>query len=166
MSAIDAYRHTCLGIVVCPSTFPIVYGNDAHRTIPIYRLDEDALAETSFQGKAGDILLGGGTGESAALRISMPEAFLFYTHDDWNGWATFSEVVKAYWTMTDAYVFGEGYRKLGWSPVKQIESWLAEHILAFLAQHYPADYQRHLGTVPLAENGSICRLPTEEAHVE
>ena len=72
--------------------------------MPIYRLDEDALAETSFQGKAGDILLGGGSGESAALRITIPEAFRFYTHDDWDGSETFSEVVKAYWTMTEAYV--------------------------------------------------------------
>ena len=41
MSVIDSYQHTCIGIVQCPSTYAIVPGNNTHRNIPIYRIDED-----------------------------------------------------------------------------------------------------------------------------
>jgi hypothetical protein len=76
MSEVDGYRHRCIGMVRCPSRFAIVRQR-THQEIPIYRIDDDASDATSFRAKAGDILLGGGTGESAALRISIPEAFWF-----------------------------------------------------------------------------------------
>jgi len=123
MSAIDQYARRCLGIIACPSRHPIMYGNDAHRLVPLYRLDQDIDGqERGFQGKRGDILIGGGSGESAALRISMPEALQFYTYEDWErfsgseSWAL-PTLVTAYWSMTQAYVFGDGYRVVGWSSV-------------------------------------------------
>ncbi len=80
MSAIDSYKHELLGMVKCPSPFELVYGRGAgeKQEIPLYRLLEDIPSdETDFQGKKGDLLLGGGSGEIDALRISMPETFLF-----------------------------------------------------------------------------------------
>lgn len=161
MSAIDQHRYTCLGIVHCPTNYKI-WG--AYPQIPILRLDEDIpLEEEDFQGRKGDILLGGGSGESATLWIAVPEAFYFWTHDDWDEYETLDEIVKAYWTPTQAYVFGDGYSKLGWTPEKNyIEWWLAQHLLNFLASNYPDDYRQYVGTVPLEEDGSICRLPTRE----
>ena len=82
MSVIDAYQHVCIGIVQCPATYTIVFGNTTHRNIPIYRIDEDVPHGAAWQAKAGDILLGGGSGESAALRIAIPEAIWFFTDDD------------------------------------------------------------------------------------
>jgi hypothetical protein len=168
MSAIDRYAHRCLGIIACPSRYPIMSGNDAQRLVPIYRLDQDVdVQERSFQGKRGDVLIGGGSGESAALRISMPDAFYFYTHEDWerfsgSGTWTPTTIATAYWSMTQAYVFGDGYHAVGWTPTKRIEVWLTEHTLSFLAQHYPSDYAHDIGAEPLGEDGSICRLPTAD----
>ena len=172
MSAIDTVAHRCIGIIACPSRYPLVYRNNTHRLVPIYRLDEDVDAlETAFQGKRGDILLGGGHGESAALRISIPEAFYFYTHADWEllpGAAAWTPVslATAYWSMTQAYVFGDGYHAVGWTPAKDIEVWLTGHVLSFLARHYPADYTSYLGEEPLAEDGSICRLPAGDREAQ
>ena len=62
----------------CPSSHDFVYDNKK-RQIGIYELLEDVPAdEDSFDGKAGDILVGGGIGEAAALRISYPDAFDFF----------------------------------------------------------------------------------------
>jgi hypothetical protein len=72
------------------------------------------------------------------------------------------EVVRAFWTMTDAYVFGDGYHRIGWLPAKPIEHWLAEHVLRYLVRAFPEGYSSLLGPTPLTEDGSICRQPTAE----
>lgn len=162
MSEIDAYRHECIGLVVCPSTYEIVYGNNSHRNIPLYRIDEDTTDGDSFQAKRGDLLLGGGRGESAALRVSIPEAIYLFTDDDYTNGRLHEGHYQAYWTLTEAFVFCEGYARLGWTPDIPIETWLTEHILAFVLREYPAVYGPFRGAAPLARDGSICRLPTPE----
>ena len=65
--------------------------------------------------------------------------------------------------MNMAYVFCEGYHKLGWRPDLPIEGWLGDHILAFILREYPETYQSLRGPIShIREDGSICRLPTEE----
>jgi hypothetical protein len=163
MSEIDSYRNRCIGIVACPSRFPLVPGREWHGGeqpgIPLYRLDEDALDASSFHAKRGDVLLGGGSGEHPALRIAIPEAFYFFTHPDWVAFDTMAESVLAFWTMTAAFRFGDGYQRLGWVPDKPIEHWLAEHILRYLVATYPTTYLPMLGPETLREDGSICRQP-------
>src|SRR4051794_562347 len=86
MSEIDTYKHECIVMVRCPSSYlpPRSWGPDPKEMyIPLYMLHEDALDSDSFQAKKGDLLLGGGSGESSALWIAMPEAVLFFTREDW-----------------------------------------------------------------------------------
>jgi hypothetical protein len=156
MSEIDAYKHRCIGIVVCPSTYEIVGGNDKHRNIPLYRLEESA---PEWNAKAGDLLLGGGSGESQALRISIPEAVAWATREDDGNPLPPDGVCRAYWSMTRAFVFGEGYAKIGWHPRQPIEGWLAEHIVSFILRAYPGTYGAGRGPGPLKKDGSICREP-------
>ena len=73
---------------------------------------------------------------------------------------TRTSVLKACWTLTSAYVFGDGYSALGWNPAKPIELWLAHHVLSFLVSNYESAYADLVGPVPLQEDGRICRLPT------
>jgi hypothetical protein len=164
MSEIDSYRNRCIGIVTCPSRFPLIPGRERDGEeqpgIPLYRLDEDALDANSFRGKRGDVLMGGGSGEHPALRIAIPEAFYCFTHPDWVAFDTMAEIVLAFWSMTYAYLFGDGYQRIGWTPDKQIEHWLVEHILSYLVATYPDTYSPLLGPEPLGEDGSICRQPT------
>ncbi len=166
MSEIDGYRHRCIGIIQCPSSYEIVPGNNTHRNIPLYMLEEDALTASSWQGKRSDLLLGGGSGESAALRIAMPEAIYFETYSDWGTYIPdfqdFDEICYAYWSVTEAFIFGEGYTKLGWTIHEELETWLTDHILAFVEQHYPDLWNVAWGSEPLQADGSICRLPTAE----
>ena len=162
MAEIDSYKRSLIGIVHCPSTFEIVPGNDSHRDIPLYRLDEAAWNGDSFQGKQGDILLGGGSGESPALRISIPEAFSYLTSDDDEEVVFLDDACRAYWSMTYAFVFCEGYSKLGWTPKDRIEGWLLEHVAAFLIKEYFDTYACFLGPLPLKKNGSICRSPSPQ----
>src|ERR1700730_3329053 len=120
MSEIDSYKHKCIGIVKCPSSY---WPPGFHQFIPLYLLEQDAY-DSGFPAKQGDLLLGGGSGESPALRISMPEAIIFFTREDWHkrippeSFETVGDLhrslYRAHWSMNDAFVFGDGYAKLGW----------------------------------------------------
>lgn len=76
MSAINQYSHSYLGDIECPSTYAFVHENETRR-IAIYELLEDIHDEKDFDGKAGDIILGGGSGEAPAFRISVPGCLIF-----------------------------------------------------------------------------------------
>ncbi|GED29323.1 hypothetical protein [Brevibacillus centrosporus] len=55
-------QQQCLGVIHCPFGFEKVAGY-MHRNIAINKLNEDiASYESDFDGKSGDILLGGGGG--------------------------------------------------------------------------------------------------------
>jgi hypothetical protein len=162
MPVIDSYKHACIGIVQCPSTYAIVPGNNTHRNIPIYRIDEDVPHGADWQAKVGDILLGGGWGESATLRISIPETIWFLTYEDPPHFDLWTELWQAYWSLTEAYVFCVGYAKLGWQPASPIERWLVEHIITFLLQSYPEHYASYRGSESLAQSGAICRAASPE----
>jgi hypothetical protein len=162
VSAIDQYRYTCVGVIECPS--PYRWFNNAASSvvhIAIYLLEQDIpAAETDFQGKRGDILLGGGGGEAPALHIAIPDAFFYHTNIElWDD----QPVAHAYWTMTEAYKLGAGFVKLGWNPDHQtIESWLTQHTLSFLLQKFLQNYQQYVGADTLECDGSICRSLTDD----
>jgi hypothetical protein len=158
MSEIDGYSHHCLGIISCPSPYvPSGY-------LALYRFDSETTnPNDSFQAKRGDVLMGGGRGEHGAVRIAIPEAFLALTHDDWDEWESYDEIVKAYWSVTQAYALCEGFKRVGWGPKEQsFESWLCEHIMRFLVREYGGTYANLIGPHPLEQDGSICRLPTKD----
>jgi len=136
LSSIDQYKHKLIGHITCPSTNSFVDGREETREIAIYELLENIRAtEECFDGKAGDILVGGGRGEAPALRISNPFAFQFFTLDDecqdieFN---SYDEIFKCFWSPTKSYIFGEGFMKLGWTTDIQIELWLAENVCKLL----------------------------------
>jgi hypothetical protein len=163
VSEVDLFRKRVLGIVSCPSPHEIVYLNDSHRDIPIYQILDNTDHRASFDARSGDILVGGGSGESACLRLSMPMLLDWFTHEDSGdldpaalGW------IKAYWSFGDAYVFGAGYIKQGWQVNQDLPIWIAGHVFAFLLNHYP-EYSSLAGSSrTLLESGHICRLPGEE----
>jgi hypothetical protein len=95
------------------------------------------------------------------LRISIPEAIRFFTQINWDEFQSRDEFYKAYWSLNDAYVFCEGYSKLGWTPDDDIESWLAEYIIAFVLREYPREFDISQCMLNLEKDGSICRLPTD-----
>jgi hypothetical protein len=157
LSEIDQYDYRCLGIAACPSRYEPRSGWG--RIIALYRFDSETTDELdSFQAKRGDLVLGGGGGECGALRISLPQAILFFTDIDWNGWQTADDIVKSYWTPTEAFIFGDGFVQLGWHPSLQgIEMWLAEHIVEFLLREYRSDYEQYIGPESsIEQDGSIC----------
>jgi len=150
MSEIDTYKHKCIGIVSCPSSYK------ENKRVALYRLDENAV---EWDAKKGDLLLGGGSGESAALRISIPEAISLFTQDGWTKFKSWVDIYRAYWGMNDAFVFGEGYIKLGWHPQVSIETWLITHIISFIIREHPNQYKEYCGPIKPEQDGSICRLP-------
>jgi hypothetical protein len=128
MSAIDSYKHKHLGFIECPSTFDIVYSNPT-RKVGIYELLENIPShENNFDGKVGDIILGGGSGEVPAFRISLPDTIYFFTKDEWDEFNNYDDLFKVFWTPTQSYVLCEGYSKLGWTRDTQIEFWLARNL--------------------------------------
>ena len=137
MSAIDVYRHTLLGFIECPSTNSFVSFNEDTRKNAIYELLENIpVDEDCFNGKIGDILVGGGRGEAPAFRISNPIAFQFFTLDE-DAFCDFefyysNDIFKAFWTPTKSYIFCEGFSKLGWTVDIDIEIWLAENVCKLL----------------------------------
>ncbi len=160
MAAIDGFKHTLVGYVSCPSRYPVIEADEVARDIPLYRLEEDADAEPDFLGKAGDYLLGGGGGECAVLRVSMPEAVEFFT-GDLSALGDFRQdrYFKAYWSLNEAFVFGDGYVRLGWDPRRHVlETWLAEHIVAW-ASRWDRQVAARLGKLPFSLDGGIIRTP-------
>lgn len=141
MSAIDQYKHREIGCIECPSTFDIVYNNPT-RKVAIYELLQDVPPyESDFDGKTGDLIVGGGSGEVPAFRISIPQALFFFTKDDWDDFDSYSDIFKAFWTPTASYKLCEGYSKIGWTTDTSIEYWLAQNISLLLINnidHYSA----------------------------
>lgn len=107
MASIDQYKHRLLGFIECPSSFEFIYLN-ATREIPVYHLLENIpTSEIDFDGKLGDILLGGGTGEAPAMRISIQKflrLFLLNEEVDFDHW---DELYKTFWTPTESFIYGE-----------------------------------------------------------
>ena len=157
MSFIDCYEKELLGIVNCPADHEIVSYNDNQRDILIYRILQDIDEPGELFANKGDILLGGGSGESALFRLSMPLAIEWFSAE--NPSSKWSEIFAAYWTFNQAYVFGTGYIKIGWTLNIDLRMWLAEHLVAFLVKEY-SEYRAYMGPEKFDEDGSICRLPT------
>lgn len=136
MSSINVYKHRLLGFIECPSTNDFVFNSDT-RKIAVYELLENIPPdEKFFDGKIGDIIVGGGNGEAKAFRISNPIAFKFFTvNEDTFANLEFDhldEIFKAFWTPTKSYIFCEGFSKLGWNVSIDIEIWLAENVCKLL----------------------------------
>ena len=137
MSAIDVYKHSHLGFIECPSTFDFMDFCPGGRKIAIYELLENIPHdEKSFDGKIGDILVGGGSGEAKAFRITNPIAFQFFTLKEDAlfdlEFDNLDDIFKAFWTPTKSYIFCEGFSKLGWTVDTNIEMWLAENVCKLL----------------------------------
>jgi hypothetical protein len=161
MSAIDQYRFTCLGVVACPSPYKVIYRSEKPGAqIPIYHLEEDIPdEETDFQGRRGDILVGGGSGEVEAMRIHKPAALLFYTSFKNFPQDDHLPVTETYWSPTNTYKMCQRYELLGWNADEAtIEGWLTEHVLQFVLNHYPDWFEQYAGKTKLERNSSICRL--------
>ncbi len=132
MASIDQYKHRLLGFINCPSDFDFVH-NSSTRQIAIYELGQEIPSdEKDFDGKTGDILIGGGSGEAPALRLSMPNCLRFFFDDNWDEFNGYDKLFKSYWTPTKAFKLCNGFIKIGWNPEKDIESWLAENVCGFL----------------------------------
>jgi hypothetical protein len=126
MAAIDQYQHKLLGFINCPSTYDFVYASNT-RDIAVYELFQDIPAdEKCFDGKTGDILVGGGSGEAPALRIKMPQSMVFFTSE--NSEKDPHEFIRCFWTPANAFVLCEGFIKVGWKVNTSIEIWLAENV--------------------------------------
>lgn len=143
MSRIDDYKHQLLGFIECPSSHDFVYGNDT-RKIAIYELLEDiGLDEKDFDGTLGDILLGGGSGEAPAFRVTMPSSIKFFFDDDWNNFNNYDDLFKHFWTANESFILCGGFSKIGWSADldNPIEFWLAKQICALLV-HQTTKYEQ------------------------
>lgn len=128
MSAINQYKHEFLDLFHCPSDHELIYLNPRNQ-IAIYRLLENIPEdEKDFDGKAGDLLVGGGSGEAQALRISE-KGIRFFRDESFPDFDSLEELVKSFWTPTFSYKMGNGLSKLGWKPEEEIEFWLAERII-------------------------------------
>jgi hypothetical protein len=175
LSEIDSYKHRILG--------RIDFKNKKNY-IPIYQLLEDVLLPASitslpasiaiekydhllygFYGNKGDILLGGGSGECAALKINVPLALEFFTNHSKGAGIYYDDFVKAFWRMDDAYSLIKEYKKIGYNENKHsyIEYWLSEHLVAFIIENYFGEFKHLIGEKhEFKQDGSICRLFTQD----
>ena len=132
MASIDQYKHRLLGFINCPSDYDIVDGNST-RDIAVYELLENVPDdENAFDGKRGDILVGGGSGDAPAFRVTIPNTLDFLINDADVIFNSYDELFKAFWTPTESYVLCDGFKKLGWDAKRPIEFWLAENICVTL----------------------------------
>ena len=136
MSSIDSYKHQLLGFIKCESDYNIVYKN-ATRKIAIYKLEQNIPEEEhDFDGQTNDIIVGGGSGEAPAFRLSYPNAFKFFTQD-FDDYDEYDELFKSFWSPTQSFKLCNGFLKSGWNPDEKIEFWLAEQVCNLLSKHIP-----------------------------
>ncbi len=151
MSAIDQYHHRLLGFIHCPSNEDFVVNNPT-RDIGVYEFLENILVdEKDFNGKTGDILIGGGSGEASAFRVSIPEAMHYFTKEEPKVIRDHDDLFKSFWSDRDAAIFSEGYAKIGWKAEIPIEFWLAKNICSLLVNHFEQFAQFRVDVVPLSD---------------
>ena len=137
MSAIDRYKHQLLGFIKCESDYDIM-NNNSTRKVAIYKLEQNIPQdEKDFDGEINDILVGGGSGEAPALRISYPNAFKFFTQTDFDDFNEYAQLFKAFWSANQSFKLCYGYLKSGWQLNEKIEFWLAEEVIKLLSKHIP-----------------------------
>lgn len=137
MSSIDKYQHKLIGFIKCESDYDIVHNNST-RLIAVYKLQQDIPNdEQDFDGRKNDILIGGGRGEVPAFRISIPAAFKFFMDEEFDDFDEYSELFKSFWSPTQSFKLCNGFLKMGWDPVDNIEFWLAEQVCKLLINHIP-----------------------------
>jgi hypothetical protein len=156
MSAIDCHKHEHIGFVRCPMRHRLFsLGGDTRvfDFLPVYRLLEDVTDDESFTGFAGDILIGGGSGEAGAVVFSIPDIFTVYTSSKYSDR---EPCITSHWSMDEAFMFGVGFEALGWSPERQpLLIWLAEHLMSFLVRTVPNRYATLVGEFPPEQDGGI-----------
>ena len=131
MSSIDNYKHKLIGFINCPSDYSLISGRN-NNNVAIYLIEENIPSDESmFDGKKGDILIGGGSGEVKSLRVSIPEMIQF-EYDELSDFDEINELRKSFWNSNEAYIYCNGYSKLGWKPEVSIEHWLAENTIKYL----------------------------------
>lgn len=156
MSAIDSFKHEHIGFVRCPMRHSHLRDGRVFDFLPVYRLLEDVSEESSVSGRAGDILIGGGSGEAYAVSFSIPDIFTVYTTDDTSDDATREPLITSHWSVDEAFVFGVGFEALGWSPARQpLLIWFAEHLISFLVRTFPDRYATFVGKIAPKHDGSI-----------
>lgn len=133
MAAIDQYNHELIDFFYCPSDYELVYGNTT-RQIAIYRLLENIpKGENDFDGKVNDILVGGGSGEAQAMRISQ-NGIRFFLEDSFDEFNSTTDLVKTFWSPTFAFRIGNGLLKIGWNPREELELWFAKRVVKQLIE--------------------------------
>lgn len=137
MSEISNYRNKLLGYIMCPSDYELIEGSISSK-IPIYILEENIPPhETHFDGKAGDLVIGGGTGAAEALRISLPEAVSFLDSNE----SVFFESphsFKSFWSHNFILRLANGFSKVGWNfNSSSLEIWLARQVIGWIKEKYP-----------------------------
>ena len=133
MSSIDLYKHKIIGFINLPS-IPTNEVQYLFSEIAIYELLENIPEnESDFDGKTGDVLVGGGSGESPAFRISIPEAIIFWYDDEYKlEFKNYNELFKPFWNPTESYQLCTIYKQYGWGPDIKIEFWLSEVVCNYL----------------------------------
>jgi hypothetical protein len=156
MSAIDCYKHEHIGFVRCPMRHSLFRDGRVFDFLPIYRLLEDVAEEPSLSGRAGDILIGGGSGEAPAVSFSIPDIFIVYTTAKMTEDTTRDPCITSHWSADEAFIFGVGFEVLGWSPEQQpLLIWLAGCFISYLARTFPDRYGTLVGECPPEQDGSI-----------
>ena len=132
MSSIDQCQHKHISFIECPTDHELALSCSS-KQLAIYQLEQDIpSSEKSFDGKPGDILVGGGSGEAESLRISIPKAVLFFKSEEVPSFESYDEIYKHFWSPSFAYRIGQGFKKVGWEPDTPLETWLTERVLNLL----------------------------------
>jgi hypothetical protein len=140
MSEIDSYCHKLLGFMHCPTDYPelLVTGHSSPITIALYKLEESVA---TWRAKAGDLVLGGGSGECPTFRISLPEAVDFLSPTAAvPDFSSRKDLYQNFWAPEEAFALCNGFLKIGWHPGEDVETWLAKQAVAFVS---PADPQQY-----------------------
>ena len=128
--------------MTCPSDYELIEGSISSK-IPIYILEEDIPpTDKKFDGKAGDVIVGGGAGMEEAMRISIPEAVNYLKIDGSVFFQSPVTIFRSYWGSNFMLRLANGFTKVGLDFDKSsVEMWILWQVIGWLKDEHPSYLQ-------------------------
>ncbi len=143
MSEIDSTKH-----------IPRAQCNLSGKLYFVYEVLEDVIL-SDIEVRKGRWILGGGNGESSMLTFNIVDSVKLFSDQNRIDEVELEELIQCTWSPNEAYQIGKEIKKIGWNEDEKIEFWFARHIVKFIIENCPQEFESVIGSDDIEINESI-----------